>query len=62
MLDKKLVDKALRKIVIALDYDLHKSLEQDDETGEDTYYEYVEIFINEYSEGVIDEARQWRDA
>lgn len=47
-LDRAAVDAALRRVVEFLDYDLHKQLECDEETGEDTYAEHVDRFITEY--------------
>ncbi|MFF9197310.1 hypothetical protein ACF09L_19090 [Streptomyces sp. NPDC014779] len=35
--DVKAVEAALREYLSRLDYDLHKSIERDEETGEDTY-------------------------
>jgi hypothetical protein len=46
-LDRGAVDKALRQVIAHADYDLHKGLEGD-ESGEDTYGEYVDRFIAEY--------------
>jgi hypothetical protein len=42
------VDAALRAVVADLDYDLHKSVERDESTGEDTYPQYVASFITAY--------------
>jgi hypothetical protein len=42
------VDAALRKVIEHLDYDLHKQLESDEETGEDTYAEHVDRFLVSY--------------
>lgn len=47
-LDRAAVDAALRQVIAHADYDLHKSLERDEETGEDTYGEHVDRFITEY--------------
>lgn len=47
-LNRNAVDVALRKVIEHLDYDTHKMLECDEETGEDTYGEHVERFIAEY--------------
>lgn len=47
-LDRAAVDAALRRVVEFLDYDLHKQLERDEETGEDMYAEHVDRFITEY--------------
>lgn len=49
-LDPKRVDAALRATINDLDYDLHKSIECDEETGEDSYPILVEGFINDYNE------------
>lgn len=50
MLNSESVDKALREVIAILDYDLHKALECDEETGEDTYHEEVIRFIQAYNE------------
>lgn len=47
-LNRAAVDKALRQVIEHADYDLHKSIEQDEETGEDNYAEHVDRFITEY--------------
>lgn len=47
-LDRKAVDAALRTVMTWVDYDLHKSLERDEETGQDTYGEHVDRFIATY--------------
>lgn len=47
-LDRKAVDAALRTVMTWVDYDLHKSLERDEETGQDTYGEHVDRFIAAY--------------
>lgn len=47
-LDPKAVDYALRRLIALLDYDLHKSLEHDEETGEDTYHGPVTQFTSSY--------------
>lgn len=46
------VDAALRAVIEDLDYDLHKGLEQDEETGADTYDEWVTKFVNEYNQAL----------
>jgi hypothetical protein len=56
-LDPECVDRALRAVIADLDYDLHKALERDEETGEDTYHETVAGFIAAYEEGTTDEQR-----
>jgi hypothetical protein len=53
MLDPEKVDKALRHVIGYLDYDLHKALECDEETGEDAYHEEVVRFIEAY-EGFVE--------
>lgn len=47
-LNSSAVDYALRRVIALLDYDLHKALEHDEETGEDTYDGPVEQFISSY--------------
>jgi hypothetical protein len=47
-LDRAAVDRALRKVIEFADYDLHKGIEHDEETGGDTYSEHVYRFIAEY--------------
>lgn len=42
------VDAALRQVIAHADYDLHKSIERDEETEQDNYGEYVDLFIAEY--------------
>lgn len=49
--DEARVDYALRRVIERLDYDLHKSLECDEEGGEDTYPEWVDVFVEAYKEG-----------
>lgn len=49
-LDPEAVGAALRKVIEFADYDLHKQIECDEETGEDTYAEHVERFIRHYEE------------
>lgn len=51
-LNQRAVDAALRKTIEFLDYDTHKLLEGDEETGEDTYAEHVERFITEYGKAL----------
>lgn len=48
-LDSVRVDAALREVLADLDYDLHKSLEYDETTGEDTYHECAHAFIRAYN-------------
>lgn len=50
MLDPERVDHALRHLIALLDYDIHKSLESDEQTGEDSYDDQVRIFIEAYGE------------
>ena len=47
-LDRKAVDAALRTVMTWVDYDLHKSLERDEETGQDTYGGHVDRFMAAY--------------
>lgn len=47
-LDRPAVDAALRQVVSHIDYDTHKYLECDEDTGADTYPEHVDRFISEY--------------
>lgn len=49
-IDRQAVDAALRKVIGHLDYDMHKGLERDEDTGEDTYSEHVDRFIAAYAE------------
>jgi len=49
-LDPVRVQHALRKLITDLDYDLHKQIECDEETGDDSYPILVEGFINDYNE------------
>jgi hypothetical protein len=46
------VDAGLRAVITFLDYDLHKSVECDEETGEDRYGDEVERFLTAYREAV----------
>lgn len=48
------VDAALRQVIAELDYDLHKNIECDEDTGEDRYDEHVRHFIREYRKAVGD--------
>lgn len=48
-LNRSRVDAALRSVIEDLDYDLHKGLEEDEETGADTYDEWVTKFQNAYN-------------
>lgn len=43
-LDPKRLDRVLRDFLADVDYDLHKSWECDEETGEDCYHVLVESF------------------
>lgn len=42
------VDAALRALISDLDYDLHKNIECDEETGEDGYPDLVDEFVETY--------------
>jgi hypothetical protein len=53
-LDRAAVDAALRQVVAELDYDLHKGLQCDEETGEDVYGVHVDRFIREYGKAAGD--------
>ncbi len=44
------VETALRHTIATLDYDLHKSLECDEQTGEDTYDEVTNTFLEYFEE------------
>lgn len=44
------VDVALREVFAHADYDLHKSIEHGEESGEDTYAEHVQRFVAKYQE------------
>ena len=44
VLDGKAVETALRDLISDLDYDLHKQLESDEETGEDAYPPLADAF------------------
>lgn len=39
------VEKALRHVIATIDYDLHKSIECDEQDGEDHYDEVVALFL-----------------
>lgn len=41
---------ALRRFLADIDYDLHKSYEADEETGEDTYPELTAKFLRYYDQ------------
>ncbi len=47
-LNKHAVRSALEDCMCSLDYDLHKSIECDEETGEDGYPELTDYFITCY--------------
>lgn len=51
-IDRAAVDTALRQVVSHIDYDTHKYLECDEETGEDVYGEHVDRFVAEYNKAV----------
>lgn len=42
----------LKAVIGELDYDLAKSLDHDEETGEDTWDEWVDKFIDAYGKAV----------
>ena len=46
--DAGAVESALRHVISDIDYDIHKSIEADEETGEDGYPELTEQFIDHY--------------
>ena len=46
--DASAVESALRHLISDIDYDTHKSIEADEETGEDGYPELTESFIDYY--------------
>lgn len=48
-LRRKQVEKALMHVISHIDYDQHKQLLSDEETGENTYGEWVDEFINAYN-------------
>lgn len=49
MMDRARLEKTLRSFMAAdVDYDLHKSYERDEETGEDTYHELVDAFLGHW--------------
>ena len=48
ILDPELVEVALRAVIIEEDYDMHKYLECDEESGENRYPELVDTFIWAY--------------
>ena len=47
-LSPEYVQEALSRIIADLDYDLHKQINEDEETGEDRYPELAADFIAEY--------------
>ena len=47
-LNPTIVEATLRDFISELDYDLHKSLERDEETGEDTYHQQAALFLEIY--------------
>ena len=51
-LDPALVDAALRAVIIEEDYDMHKYLECDEDSGVNRYPELVECFISNYNKAV----------
>lgn len=50
-LDHKKVEAALRSIISDVDYDRHKELERDEETGVDRYPDLAAEFIGLYEVG-----------
>jgi len=52
-LDRESVDRALRQVISHADYDLHKSIERDEETEQDNYGEYVDKFVATYNESAV---------
>jgi hypothetical protein len=53
-LNRDAVEVALRNLLAHLDYDLHKSIERSEDTGENTYPEVVDDFISVYEEEMCD--------
>lgn len=51
--ERTLVEATLREWVTGLDYDLHKSLECDEETGKDTYPQLTLWFLELYHDKQI---------
>lgn len=51
-IDANAVETALREVINDLDYDLHKNIECDEETGDDTYPDIANNFIRAYKEAV----------
>ena len=50
-LDHKKVEAALRKIIAQVDYDTHKYIECDEDSGEDRYPDLAAEFIGLYEVG-----------
>lgn len=50
-LDHAKVEAALRTLIGDLDYDIHKNLESDEESGEDRYPDLAAEFIGLYEVG-----------
>lgn len=48
-LKRKHVEAALRSVIAEIDYDTHKQLESDEETGEDTYGLWAKRFSKAYA-------------
>lgn len=49
---RQAVQEALEWTISHLDYDLHKALLEDEETGENTYPEVVTLFLTKYDEEI----------
>jgi hypothetical protein len=47
-LDVERVEEALRRLISDIDYDTHKSLDSDEETGEDHYPDLADDFMEYY--------------
>lgn len=55
MLDRSVIDSALRRLIATdIDYDTHKSIERDETSGEDSYPDLVEKFIQYLEEAEND--------
>lgn len=51
-LDPDVLEATLRSFISDLDYDLHKSIDEDEETNENRYPEQVEAFLAAYEKAV----------
>jgi hypothetical protein len=60
-LDPKRVDKAFRKLIRRVDYDTHKYIECDENSGKDRYPELAKDFIEYYeaAEGDAAALKEW---